>query len=293
MTQEQIDILTHTSGFELVETHISWVLISDSIVYKIKKPLTFSFLDFSTLAKRKHYCEAEVRLNKRLTDDIYIDVQPIEQSGSIMDYAVRMHKVDRHMQMDVLLSQGKVAADDMRRLAAKMAAFHQHTDIIYDKDPLDIPKQFTDLKDEGHPTIIDKAMASNEAFMQQHEALLASRVQEGFVRDCHGDLHTRNIFLLPTPQPFDCIEFNDDIRQIDVLNEIAFLCMDLEAAGRQDLSTLFADYYNELFPIMNTTLFHYYKAYRANVRAKVSLLGGQQAEADKYLQLMDQYLTML
>lgn len=293
MTQEQIDILTQTSGYELVETHISWVLISDSIVYKIKKPVTFSFLDFSTPEKRKHYCEAEVRLNKRLTEGIYIDVQPIEQSGSILDYAVRMHKVDRQLQMDVLLSQNKITDDDIRRLAEKMVAFHQHTDIIYDKDPLDIPKKFTDLSDEAHHEIIDRAMACNDEFMQHHRQLLISRVQNGFIRDCHGDLHTRNIFLLNTPQPFDCIEFNDDIRQIDVLNEIAFLCMDLEAAGREDLSNLFAGYYNELFPVMDTTLFNYYKAYRANVRAKVNILGQQQAAADKYLLLMDQYLKAL
>jgi aminoglycoside phosphotransferase family enzyme len=293
MTKEQIEILTETSGYELVETHISWVLISDTTVYKIKKPVSFSFLDFSTPEKRKQCCEAEVRLNKRLTEDIYIDVQPIERSGSILDYAVRMHKIDRQLQMDVLLAQNKVTDDDIRRLAEKMVAFHQSTAIIYDKDPLDIPKQFTDLKDDAHHDIIDRAMACNDEFMQHHTDLLKSRVQDGFIRDCHGDLHTRNIFLLNTPQPFDCIEFNDDIRQIDVLNEIAFLCMDLDAAGRQDLSTHFATCYNERFPIMNTTLFNYYKAYRANVRAKINLLGQQQEEAGKYLQLMDQYLKML
>lgn len=293
MTQEQIEILTQSSGYELVETHISWVLISDSIVYKIKKPVTFSFLDFSTIEKRKQYCEAEVRLNKRLTEDIYIDVHPIEQSGSILDYAVRMHKVDRHLQMDVLLAENRISEDDIRRLAEKMVAFHQNTDIIYDKDPLDIPKKFTDLRDEAHHKIIDRAMACNDEFTRHHTDLLKSRVQDGYIRDCHGDLHTRNIFLLKTPQPFDCIDFNDDIRQIDVLNEIAFLCMDLDAAGRQDLSTHFVTYYNELFPVMNTTLFNYYKAYRANVRAKVSILGGHQEEAGKYLLLMDEYLKML
>lgn len=291
MTQEQIDILTRTSGYELVETHISWILISEHIVYKIKKPVTFSFLDFSTLELRKHYCEEEVRLNNRLTENIYIDVQPIEQSGTILDYGVRMHKVDRALQMDVLLAAQKVTPGHIRALAEKMVAFHKSSAIIGDKDPLDIPQKFRDLK--GEDERINNAMKINDTFQQQHAQLLAQRVKDGLVRDCHGDLHTRNIFLLTTPQPFDCIEFNDDIRQIDVLNEIAFLCMDLEAADRADLSTLFADYYNELFPVMNKTLFNYYKAYRANVRAKVSLIGAQQDDADKYLQLMDQYLKML
>jgi len=134
---------------------------------------------------------------------------------------------------------------------------------------------------------------------------LISRLKAGFFRDCHGDLHSRNILLLPDPQLFDCIEFNDDVREIDVLNEVAFLCMDLDAFGRQEVSALFLKSYNELFCTIITgedyRLFLYYKMYRANIRAKVNSLracstdndGTRQIllrEAEKYLKLIKIYL---
>ena len=145
----------------------------------------------------------------------------------------------------------------------------------------------------------------SDSFIEKSKDLLAARLREGFYRDCHGDLHSRNIFLLPAPVPFDCIEFNDDFRQIDVLNEVAFLCMDLDAFDRKDLSDLFVDDYNHFFPAIRTSeernLFIYYKSYRANVRAKVNSLRAKSAanktdenralaDAEKYLQLMDHYL---
>ena len=144
--------------------------------------------------------------------------------------------------------------------------------------------------------------------MERNKGLLAQRLNAGYFRDCHGDLHSRNIFLLPDPQPFDCIEFNDDIRQIDVLNEVAFLCMDLDAFDRKDLSDLFIEYYNQFFPTMMTDadrrLFVYYKSYRANIRAKVNSLRARSAAGSvekakslsavsKYLELMDSYLSSL
>ena len=183
---------------------------------------------------------------------------------------------------------------------------------------MDVQKKFDDLGEESDylseqlnansKTIINNALATSYAFVQKNKALLDSRLKAGFFRDCHGDLHSRNIFLLPYPQPFDCIEFNDDFRQIDVLNEIAFLCMDLDAFGREDLSDLFLTSYNRLFPSMKTEddrkLFVYYKSYRSNIRAKVNSLRARNAnddaqriaalkEADKYLHLMDVYMKEL
>lgn len=156
--------------------------------------------------------------------------------------------------------------------------------------------------------IISRAIEISDRFIQKNKELLANRLKAGFFRDCHGDLHSRNIFLLSSPQPFDCIEFNDDYRQIDVLNEVAFLCMDLDAFGRKDLSDLFLTSYNNLFTSIKTdddyTLFVYYKSYRANIRAKVNSLRARAAEddsqkksalaeANKYLLLMDSYINEL
>ena len=335
MTQEQISSLVLKGEFpetthdrELVETHISWVIICDQFVYKIKKPVQYSFLDFSTLELRKFFCEREIELNTRLTDNIYIDVQPIcewqgrlimdGKEGTIEDYAVRMYKQDRDKQMDRLLLQNKVSDSDIKNLAEKIALFHKRTGVIYKKDFLDIQEKFNDLEKEKKfleenigvrsGDIIAHAIKASDTFMEGNKELLAQRLNAGYSRDCHGDLHSRNIFLLPDPQPFDCIEFNDDIRQIDVLNEVAFLCMDLDAFDRKDLSDLFIKYYNQFFPTMmidaERQLFVYYKSYRANIRAKVNSLRARSAAGgiertkslsavNKYLELMNSYLTSL
>jgi aminoglycoside phosphotransferase family enzyme len=336
MTKEEIDKLIgeekfpeHSGRPDLIETHISWVLLCERYAYKIKKPVQYSFLDFSTLEKRKYYCEREIELNKRLTDNIYIDVQPIWKmsgllsiynvSDEIVDYAVRMRKVDRSRQMDLLLFKNEVTTSNILDLCKKIAAFHKNADIIYHKDISDIQKKFNDLEQQkdflrgclnsNSSQIIGHAINVSDVFLQKNQTLIATRQRAGFFRDGHGDLHSRNIFILPSgPQPFDCIEFNDDYRQIDVLNEVAFLCMDLDAFDRQDLSDLFLNYYNNSFPAMNTEedrkLFVYYKSYRANIRAKVYSLRARSAtsdtsrnrylaEASKYLKLMERYMQIL
>jgi aminoglycoside phosphotransferase family enzyme len=335
MTKEQINTLLLEGKFpgscgrpELVETHISWVILCDHYVYKIKKPIRYSFLDFSTVEKRKYYCEREIELNRRLTDDVYLDVQSVreipgtffigDEDGAVIDYAVRMRKLDRDKQMDRLLLHNKVTATDIRNLAEKIASFHINTEIIYEKDIFDVHKKFIDLSgereylrdhlDTNSSVIINHAIDISGIFNDRHKELLTNRLDAGFYRDCHGDLHSRNIFLLPSPQPFDCIEFNDDYRQVDVLNEVAFLCMDLDAFERQDLSNLFLDCYNNLFPSIKTEedrkLFIYYKSYRSNIRAKVNSLRARDAkndaernsilaEVNKYLRLMQRYLKEL
>jgi aminoglycoside phosphotransferase family enzyme len=229
-----------------------------------------------------------------------------------------MYKLDTEKQMDKLLIQHRVTESDIKKLAEKIALFHKKTTIIYQKDLLDIQKKFNDLEAEKEylskqldgtfDLIINNAIEFSDKFLNKNKGLIARRLKEGFYRDCHGDLHSRNIFLLPEPVPFDCIEFNDDFRQIDVLNEVAFLCMDLDAFGHQDLSALFLKYYNEYFPAMKTknerNLFIYYKSYRANIRAKVNSLRAKStttneektqslATVKKYLYLMENYLKEL
>src|SRR5665213_1232157 len=312
MTKEHINSLLLNGKFpeetgkrELMETHISWVILCDQFVYKIKKPVHYSFVDFSTLALRLHYCNREIELNKRLTQNVYIEVLPVNEwqdkiiiggkKGTIIDYAVKMHKLDTEKRMDKLLTQHVVTELDIKKLAEQIAFFHKNTTIIYQKDLLDIREKFNDLEgekeylskqlDSSFSAIIDRAVEFSNTFLNKNKTLIAKRLRDGFYRDCHGDLHSRNIFLLPDPVPFDCIEFNDDFRQIDVLNEVAFLCMDLDAFDRKDLSALFLEYYNHFFPTMKTAnerdLFIYYKSYRANIRAKVSTLRAKSATRDE------------
>jgi aminoglycoside phosphotransferase family enzyme len=236
----------------------------------------------------------------------------------VVDHTLKMRKLPRQRQMDVLLSKNMVGAPDVKRLARRIADIHKNAQIIYDKKVMDVKEKFNDLNLEkeylsGHLNknsgrLIEEAIEVSNIFLNKNKSVLENRLKSGFFRDGHGDLHTRNIFLLPEPQPFDCIEFNDDYRQIDVLNEVAFLCMDLEALGKSDLAGVFITHYNQLFPTMRNEkegqLFRYYKSYRANIRAKVNSLRAQSAtdkgtktraltEAGKYLKLMVSYLDTL
>ena len=335
MKQEQIEALISRGEFpettedrELIETHISWVVLCDQFVYKIKKPMKYSFLDFSTPELRKYFCERELILNRRMSDDLYLEVLPVVEfngtfgiggkKGRVVDYALKMRKLDPQRQMDVLVSDNRVSEEDIENLARRIAEFHQSAQIIDGKNVLHVQELFEDLNSvkaflSEHLGIfsgkqIERAIDISNAFLKKNEELMLGRLESGFYRDCHGDLHTRNIFLLPYPQPFDCLEFNSDLREMDVLDEVAFLCMDLDSLHREDLSVLFIKWYNRFFPAIRADqeerLFRYYKGYRANVRAKVNALRAKSAtddpsrttaldEVKRYLSMMSKYLDTL
>ena len=309
---------------KLIETHISWVILTKKFAFKIKKEMQYSFLNFSSIAKRKYYCEQELLLNSRLSD-IYLDVLPVKQTvkklcigegkGQVIGYAVRMKKLQTAKQMDHLLRSKRISRTQINVIAKKIAQFHQDTTIIhtpFDKsrariafnDILCNVKWVKDNLGNDYADLIKKAVSNSNTFLNQNEKFIKIRIVEGFWRDGHGDLHAKNIFLYKDPIIFDCIEFNDEFRQIDVLNEIAFFCMDLEAFQREDLSKQFIEAYLEIFPCMKSRkeekLFAYYKCYRANIRAKVNILRALQSrdkikintytiEIKKYLKLMDNY----
>ncbi|HWA35651.1 MAG TPA: hypothetical protein VG737_16025 [Cyclobacteriaceae bacterium] len=333
MTKSEIDALVRHGTFpdkaskrELVETHISWVILSRRFVYKIKKPVKYDFLDFSTLSRRRHFCHAEVNLNRRLAGGMYIDVLPVTQSekgfaiGGIentIDYAIRMKRMDDGKQMDVLLRDGKVSEQQIKALARTIAAFHQKAEVVRRFDLACLNKEFNDLAGEKEflakalgkwsYAAIENAISFSEAYLSDNRTLLTTRLREGLFRDVHGDLHTRNIFLLKRPVLFDCIEFNDEYRRIDVLSEVAFLCMDLDASGYEAFSDSLLMHYNHYFRAMRNEserrLFLYYKCYRANVRAKVNSLrartlpaskrSGALRETSKYLRLVNGYIGQL
>jgi len=282
---------------ELVETHISWVLMARQEVFKIKKPLRFSFLDFSTLQKRRHFCEREVALNRRLAPDMYLGMVPIRDGsgidtkgngqGSVVEYAVWMRRMDETRQLDRLLEQGGVTRADMVELARMLAAFHQKAEVVAGaEDWQELYREFDDLRSvmpvlesslgagarEGVIRVLEQA----KGFLEGLDARIEARKRAGFVRDGHGDLHCRNIFMTHPPVIFDCIEFSDALRTLDVLSEIGFLCMDLERYGRKDLSEAFLEEYVLRFPCMENKadrrLLEFYKMYRANVRMKVTAL---------------------
>lgn len=310
------------------ETHISWVILTGRFAFKIKKPLKFSFLDFSSLAKRKKYCEREVELNRRFSD-IYLGVVPVRYTGGlwrlgrgvgrVVDFAVQMKRMQYLKRMDVMLQSGKVAMPHIISLAKAVAAFHARAEIIISSFNLAFArKAFNDIRVTRHfvaatlpkkyAAIVARSPAWSDAFLFRHKSRLQQRAEAGFKRDVHGDLHSGNIFLYRRPVIFDCIEFNDAYRQTDVLDEIAFFCMDLEANDQEAFSQKFTQEYSRYFPCFlqeeDRKIFTYFKCYRANVRAKVHALAAKQ-EADpilyarhlewikKYLLLMASYMTAI
>ncbi len=336
MTENQIQQLINKGKLpdkqmcqELKKTHISWLILCKDYAYKIKKPVNLSFLDFSTLAKRKYYCEQELTLNQRLTSDIYLAVSPITLDhgvfsighgpGRIVDYTVVMRRLDNSKEMSRLLLTGKVKKSDIEKIVKQLSGFHQETEIIKGKLTSEVLiKDFNDIQ-QINPFVEENmgpaasVQLSNiilfiEQFINDKARLISMRDEEGFTRDCHGDLHSGNIFLLNNPVMFDCIEFNEHFRQIDVLNELAFFCMDLEFSQRADLSEYFMKIYTSAFRVIRNKseeqLFLFYKLYRANVKAKVNAIKTMQANDPaeiqyrlglfkKYFQLLMDYFSIL
>ncbi|MEJ2584802.1 MAG: hypothetical protein P8Z38_07085 [Robiginitalea sp.] len=311
-----------TAEISLIETHISWVLLTDAYVYKFKKPLTFSFLDFSTLEKRRLACEQEVSLNRRLAPEMYLGVLPVISEegqmridgppGHVVDYVVWMRRMDESRQMDMLMEKGKVEIADVAGLATVLAAFHRTARKVPGGASCDeLLEEFTDIRSvipfveehfgEKSAFLLEEVNQWVQGFLWEARGRIQERDRQGYVIDGHGDLHCRNVFLLTPPVIFDCIEFNGDLRSLDMLNEIAFLCMDLERYGRTDLARAFTRNYLAENPIMETAtdrkLFVFYKMYRANVRIKVSCIHqmeetGPEAEQKKEQDLISQYLTL-
>lgn len=284
-----------------IETHISWVFLTDDFAYKIKKPIKNSFLDYSTLALRKHYCEEELRLNQRFANEIYLDVVPLTSSnGSIricgtgdpIEYAVRM----RRFADDALLSQ-RVAHNlvhpvDVRALAATIAKLHAQATIADPSNRFGTPdliyteavENCRDIAEEKIPRTIEIVALLEHwtnRFFSEHENQFWRRKQDGHIRECHGDLHLGNVALWNEKLlPFDGIEFCDDFRWIDTLSDAAFTAMDFAAYGRMDYCHSFVNAYFESSGDYSAVgLLQWYLVYRAMVRAKVAALRSTQTRA--------------
>lgn len=309
------------------ETHISWVILTRRFAFKIKKPIQLAFLDFSTLELRKRQCERELVLNRRFSD-IYLSVSPIrwrgdrwlvggDERGEVVDYCVVMRRMAVSKRLDNVLRKGNVSERSVRLLASTIASFHSKAPRLF--VPFNIAQTrdtFNDIGSIAEPVssktgvkfgeIIKRSMEWSNAFLEKHRDRMQERIDHGLKRDVHGDLHCGNIFLYRKPVLFDCIEFNDQFRQIDVLYEIAFLCMDFERFKNRQLAETFLHEYNRHFRVFeereDASVFIYFKCLRANIRAKVHAIQWQQAdnEADtslqfsetrQYLILMNEYIT--
>ncbi|WP_321530247.1 AAA family ATPase [uncultured Desulfuromonas sp.] len=282
------------SDVTLIETHISWVFLASDFAYKVKKPLDFGFLDFSTLSKRKFCCEEEVRLNRRLAPEIYLDVVAIggDDNGLCLngrptrEYAVKMRRFDQPQQLDEMLRAGRLSAEKMDCFAEVMAAFHDRAlvadpsshfgtaAVVYAPVAQNFYQIRSHLPDGELEEQVTRLEVWSRTAYERLQSMLTQRKAQGFIRECHGDAHLANMaWYHDAPVFFDCIEFNADLRWIDVMNEVAFLVMDLDDRGRQDLGWRCLNRYLEKTgDYAGGVVLTFYKVYRALVRAKVACL---------------------
>jgi len=295
-----------TRAIHVVETHCAWVLLTGDFAYKIKKPVDFGFLNYSTLEKRRFYCEEEVRLNRRFAPAIYLDVvaitgQPdrpqMAGSGSALEYAVRMRQFADDGLLSQLAERKRMDASHIDQLVDQVVDFHQSTQRASPDVPYGEAQRIHHWVSENFQHIRPSLKTSRrieqlagiqerlEAERKRIDALLRRRKKDGFIRECHGDLHLGNITLIDGKVTlFDCIEFNPELRWIDVFSDVAFLVMDLDDRHYRNFAFHFLNaYLHRSGDYQGLGVLRYYMVYRALVRDKVALLRRQQAAPDSAL----------
>jgi len=277
-------------NIELVQTHISFVFLTRNFAYKVKKAVNLGFLDFTTLEKRRFFCEKELELNRRLCGDMYLEVVPINKlsaikikgAGETVEYAVKMKRIPQEKMMSKLLEKKEVDNRLVDRIAKIIAEFHSKAETsrrISEFGSLAIIE--TNWKENFAQTeeFVGKTISTEdfklirgkvEDFTKRNTSLFEKRMAEGHVRDCHGDVHSGNIFVTDGIYIFDAIEFNERFRYSDVAADVAFLAMDLDFRERIDLSNFFVERYIKYSGDQKVMkLLPFYKCYRAYVRGKV------------------------
>ena len=292
VVQALTDPRNHAAGIgpvELIETHISWVFLAGDSVYKVKKPVDLGFLDFTTLDKRRFFCEEEVRLNQRLTHDVYLGVVELRGdgfrpggSGPVQEVAVHMRRLPQDRMLDELVRGGRAEPALLEEIGRMVARFHAgavtggEIDALGGRDTVraNWRENFEQTSAFGADVLPDEWRREIktwvDAFLEREAGRFAQRVRAGRSRDCHGDLQAQHVCCAERIQIFDCIEFNHRFRYGDVASEIAFLFMDLTRLGRHDLAMRFVNAYLEESGDYGAVAFlDFYAAYRAFVRGKV------------------------
>ncbi|MBM4283925.1 MAG: hypothetical protein FJ128_01570 [Deltaproteobacteria bacterium] len=289
-----------TDAVTLVQTHISWVFLTDRYAYKLKKPVKLGFLDFSTLWRRHYYLKQELRLNRRLCPDIYLAVLPVTArdggfrvggTGRPLDYLLRMVRLPQERMMDEVADRGELTAHHLTRLVERLVPFYasaatgprinrygrpsviafNHEENFTAIEPL--------VEDLLPLALFEEIRDFSRTLLIRHRELLHRRIAAGRIRDCHGDLHMKNICLADGVHIFDCIEFNPRFRYGDVAADIDFLAMDLDFHGLEELSRHFVEGFaaaSEDPDIL--TVLQFYKCYRACVRGKINAVAAGEPE---------------
>src|SRR6266540_3702357 len=284
-----------------IQTHISWVFVASPFVFKVKKPVNLGFLDFSTLEKRHYFCRREIELNRRLCPEIYLDVVPIYKTtsgfsfngdGEIVEYAVKMKELPDGCFLSELLEKNLVGEKEINRMISTLHRFYQTETPTPEIEQWGTPEKLKISTDENFAQVepvVGKTISSaafeairhfTNRFYVVSENLFCERIQQHRILDCHGDLHLDHIHLTPDATTiFDCIEFNDRFRFIDIANDLAFLAMDFDFEGRTDLGNLLLrNAARELDDAGLLNIANFYKCYRAFVRGKVESIQATEKE---------------
>ena len=284
-----------------IQTHISWVFIASPFVFKVKKPVNLGFLDFSTLERRRHFCQREIALNRRLASEVYLEVVPIYKTDSgfsfkpsrdVVEYAVKMKELPHGWFLNELLGKNLVGEKEINRVISTLRQFYQAETPTPEIEHWGTPEKLKISTDENFTQVepfVSKTISSaafeairhyTNQFYIANENLFRKRIQQHRILDCHGDLHLDHVHLSPAATTiFDCIEFNDRFRFIDVANDLAFLAMDFDFQGRSDLGNLLLrDAAREFSDTGMLRVANFYKCYRAFVRGKVDSIQATEKE---------------
>ena len=305
---------------KILQTHISYIALTGRYCYKVKKSVNFGFLDFSTLENRKYFCKEELRLNKRLCPEIYLDVVRITRkkngfeingSGEVIDYAVKMKEFSQKFILNKLLERNKIDEKIINNIVDILVNFYKSgksTDEIKHFGTVETIKRnnnenFDQTEDFINLTIkkeiFDFIKKTTNDFLSENKNIFSNRIKNNFIKDCHGDLHSGNIVLFNDKICiFDCIEFNKRFRYSDIASDIAFLAMDLDFLGQAYLSSYLIEKYveksqdNNIFNVLN-----FYKCYRAYIRGKVTGFkindsNIDKSEKDKMIDISKKYFDL-
>jgi aminoglycoside phosphotransferase family enzyme len=304
---------------QLVQTHISFVLLAGDFVYKFKKPVDFGFLDFSTLKKRKYCCEQELLLNRRLSPEIYLGLVRVTEKdgtvaldgeGSVIEYGVKMRRMPEERMMVRVIERGELTPAHIQSLVDVLVPFYEQAERNEEIDAFGMAESVSVnvLENfEQTQTFIGGGALSQEQFdtissyarsVLEQKDLFQVRIDAGRIRDCHGDLYSANICLADKVYIYDCIEFNRRFRYCDVASDVAFLAMDLDFHGLEELSALFIDRFCEQSGDEDLRkMLNFYTCYRAYVRGKIGLFTASDPAVDpeikeKSLRAAADYFTL-
>jgi uncharacterized protein len=290
--------LDRTTKVDVYQTHISAVFVTDTFAYKIKKPIALDFLDYSTLEKRRHWCEEELRLNRRLAARIYLGVVPcvqdgptvrVEGTGSVVEWAVKMHRLPAEASLATVVARNELSREAVESLARRIADFHRHAersesiarfgrfDVVARNARDNLEQSNSQVGTTVSRAVFDRLQVLTEEALGRHRALIEERADRGVPCGAHGDIRMDHVYLFPdngSPDDLaivDCIEFNVWFRASDPVADMAFLMMDLIKHGRRDLARWFRDAYLAFASDeQGQVLVPFYVSYRAAVRAKVN-----------------------